>query len=248
MRIYWGGSAYRDLTVPHVISLLSFAHRCLQEDVPLSYEPKWGDALITRSRNRSATKFLLESDCDVWLSVDADIEFRAAAALQLCQQALEYDVVGGLYMTRSSRHGIPTSYLQEGVRYRFWTDPTPQPIRYLATGFMAVRREVFETLATGLELEHADESDMRQYPFFETQRGESDGKPIRLSEDWAFCERARQVGFGIWLNPAIRLKHYGMSGFVLEDLITVFPETQEVVITRTPEGLQIEHGVAEAVA
>src|SRR3970282_2168705 len=28
-----------------------------------------------------------------------------------------------------------------------------------------------------------------------------------LSEDWAFCERARQCGFQIWADPSIILQH-----------------------------------------
>jgi hypothetical protein len=28
-----------------------------------------------------------------------------------------------------------------------------------------------------------------------------------LSEDWAFCERARQAGFKVWVDPSIKLGH-----------------------------------------
>ena len=39
-----------------------------------------------------------------------------------------------------------------------------------------------------------------------------------LSEDWALCERAKGRGYQCWLDPSIRLMHYGEYGFTLEDL------------------------------
>ncbi len=42
---------------------------------------------------------------------------------------------------------------------------------------------------------------------------------IYLSEDWAFCQRARDAGFDCWLDPSIRLGHMGQTMYTLEDLI-----------------------------
>lgn len=215
--IYWGSSYYRGMELPHAISLMSFQRACDREKIRLNIHPTWGDAMIERSRGRSATRFLLERDEDVWLSVDSDIAFDPADALKLCLEACDRDVVGGPYVTRTPEGGRVTSQPFKDRPFDFAV-PDLQEARWLATGFLAVHRRVFEKLAEGLTLYHpADGDPMRHYGFFEPLPADDDsGVPIRLSEDWAFCERARQAGFGVWMDPTPTLIHFGQGRFLLD--------------------------------
>lgn len=201
------------------------------------YYPKYGDALLCRSRSQVATRFLLESDCDVLLTVDSDITFEVEDAIAICEQAMENDIVAGLYTTRS--RGVtckPTSIWERGQEVAFANDPTLAPLLWASGGFMAVHRRVFEHLKELMPHCHEDEV-YSFYPFYQPFYVKNDlGKWIYLSEDYALCQRARDAGFGCWLNPAVRLQHWGVAPFRLEDMAVKEPPTMEMRLTRTADG------------
>lgn len=203
----------------------------------VEYAPQTGDALIERARGISATYFLDQSDADVYLSIDSDITgFTVEDTLALCKQAMTHDIVAAAYVTRSANRSFPTSYYEEGVRVEHGFDHTPVPIKWAATGFLAVHRRVFEKLAQDLPLLHAS-APTRFYPFFQTLIYEdSTTEPILLSEDYAFCERARQAGFSVYLDPAVRIGHIGSYVYRLEDVAQKQADPQPLAVTR--EGLK----------
>lgn len=230
---------YRYPAAEFVISTIQLVDHCSKAGVPLYYRPMRGDALIERTRGRAATAFLLDTDYDVLLQVDDDIAFRPEDAVQVAEQAMEYGIVGAAYLTRHKTAGVPTSYLNPGQTYRFFEgDPTPVPARWAGGGFMAVHRRVFSKLAEGLPLCHPDD-DLRHYPFYSTMIARDpvrEDYPILLSEDWAFCERAREAGCLTFLNPNVRLTHMGSTAFTLEDLLNPATERQQLTIERKPNG------------
>ncbi|KKM80817.1 hypothetical protein LCGC14_1335930, partial [marine sediment metagenome] len=38
-----------------------------------------------------------------------------------------------------------------------------------------------------------------------------------VSEDWAFDQRARELGYSIWADPTIKLGHMGNYVYTLKD-------------------------------
>ena len=188
---------------------------------PVTYAPAWNDALLCRARSKTATHFLLNSDADVHVSIDSDIVFDPSSVLQISEQAVEYDMVAGLYVTRAAGSLCrPTSLFETDVPIEFGTDPTPVPIKWAATGFLATHRRVFERLAKDLPLCHRNEH-WRFFPFYQPFWVPSERDPedfLYTSEDFALSERARRAGFQVYLNPAVRLLHLGQYPFRLEDL------------------------------
>lgn len=242
MKIFIGGAIGRNGEPGYWRSLAPlFAAR----DVVV--RPHFNDALIERARAINATYFLRETDCDVHLSIDGDIEgFTPKDVLEVCQQAETHDIVSGVYVTRGRKmEGLPercfpASFFEDGVRVEMAHDATPVPCQWAATGFMAVHRRVFEELAKGLTLYHPNEA-WAFYRFYEPMPGEDDdGNPILLSEDYALCERARAAGFGVYLNPRIRLGHIGPYSYRLEDMATTFPPAQPLAVTRTGRNWRVE--------
>ena len=110
------------------------------------------------------------------------------------------------------------------------------PIKYAATGFLAVARRVFERMARDLPLCNQKDS-IPMYPFYTPFVDKDDsGDPVYLSEDWAFCEQARRLGFGVWANPTVNLIHVGSHHYQLEDLGGKnYPNQIPIAITRTSE-------------
>ena len=199
-----------------------------------------GDALVSRSRSMVASTFM-RSDCDVMLSIDSDIWFRAVDAIKLAEAALEYDMIGALYMTRNL-NTQPALMLPMSEGISFDSDAQPVQTPFVAGGFTAVNRRVFEALSAGLPLCHqgcsSRSADTSFWPFYMpfVIPSETEGS-IYLSEDWALCERARDAGFQVWLDPSIRLGHMGSYMYTLEDLIRGDkPAAQPLKLLRESDG------------
>jgi len=198
-------------------------------------EPKftWGinyDALIDRVRSQQATFFLNNPSLgDVLLFVDHDILFTARDAAQIVKDVYNgYDVCGAMYVTRSGTVPHPAVRLKPGQRIVFKPDAEPVEIVYASTGFVGIHRKVFEKLAQSLPVLRSGVDEI--IPFFMpfAYQGEY------LSEDWAFCQRARDAGFKIYLDPRIKLAHMGDRAYVLEDL--QLSATDQIVTFTVREG------------
>ena len=185
------------------------------------------------------TKFLLESECEIWFTVDGDIVFDPQDVQMLCEQAVTHDVVAAQYVTRSRYLCTPTSTQLEDVPILYGGDPTPIPIKWAATGFLAVHRRVVEKLVKRGDVQLAQPKDplRRHYTnIFTPFTVQGPNGPIYLSEDYAMCERARREGFTIHVNPAIRVGHVGQYMFTLNDMNYPPPENLPMMVTRQANG------------
>ncbi len=194
-----------------------------------------GDAMVDRARSILATRFL-DSNCDVLLSVDSDIVFEPADAFQVADQAAEFGIVCGIYLTRNpERRPVPATHFELNTPLLLGgTDPTPVPVRWPAGGFVAVAREVFEAVKGHAELPLCNPKNTPFYPFYAPFWVEhEDAGMVYLSEDWAFAERARRAGFPSYANPAVRLQHWGTYAFQNGDALRDETPTCPIEMTRT---------------
>ena len=234
MKVMVGSCIWRNVEARHISSLIP-----LLRSPGFSYAPQVGDALIERARSMSATFFMNETDADVHMSIDSDItDFTPADVQKVCEQAMTHDIVCGLYVTRSgNRQPIPTSFIEGGNDVLMGTEKDDlAPVQWGATGFMAVHRRVFEKLAEGLPLLHKSDGPRAFYPFYQTMVWNHEGEDILLSEDYAFCQRAKDAGFGVWFNPGVRLGHIGPYPYRMEDMGMEYPDPQPLVIRRDGRG------------
>ena len=82
----------------------------------------------------------------------------------------------------------------------------------VATAFMIIRRDVFETLRDNHpEWQYMDErmQDKPSYSFFDF-KSTPEGY---VGEDYLFCDRAREHGYEVWIDPTIKLGHVGVTEF-----------------------------------
>lgn len=241
MKTYIGSAIWRSVEPGHLKSLIA-----LLRQPGYSYWPAVGDALIERARGISATHFLRQTDADVHLSIDSDIVgFTVEDTQKMCELAMAHDIVGAAYVCRSASRTFPASYYEDGVRVEHAFDHTPVPVRWAATGFLAVHRRVFERLAQDMRLLHEGDGERAFYPFYLPMEYEMEnGEAILLSEDYAFCERAKQAGFGCFIDPAVRIGHVGQYIYRLEDTAQPQVDPQPIALTRQGKRWRIE-GIAE---
>ena len=230
MKVVVGSAVWRTVEARHLSALVP-----LLREPGFAYAPQVGDALIERARSINATWFMNHTDADIHLSIDSDItDFRIDAVKKVCEQAMTHDIVCGLYVTRAgNQRPYPTTVVEEGIDIHMGRDMDDLvPVKWGATGFMATHRRVFEKLSKSLPLLHKSNGDRAFYPFYQTMIVEYNGEKILLSEDYAFCERAKQAGFGIWANPGVRLGHIGQYPYRMEDMAMDYPEPQPLVLRR----------------
>lgn len=174
----------------------------------------YGYKQIDLGRSQMASD-ALAAGCEETLWIDADTAFHPDMVERLRSHG--QPVVCGIYPKKNKRelaiHAFPgTEHIQFGVGGGLLE------IMYAPTGFLLVRRNVYDQIRTQLELPLCwADTGRTLYPFYAPLiRPDGDGWWY-LAEDFAFCERARQCGFKIMADTSIRLLHIGTYDYGWED-------------------------------
>lgn len=196
------------------------------------------DALITRVRSASLTRWWREIPSDTCLLVDADIVFTPADAERIVETTRKLrGVVVGAYALRGG-HGLSSRVLAN-TPLRFGPTAQPVEIEYGATGFMCIHRDVFEAMRTEVPLYHATNRDLSFWPVFDPPHiqkfKETPIDKLYLSEDWHFCEFAKSLGFKTYVEPMCDIGHLGEKVFTVADYVETLKEKQQCREMRNPE-------------
>jgi hypothetical protein len=190
-----------------------------------------GDSAIGRARN-ALTREFLESDCTHMLMIDSDLVFSPEQIRRILMHG--EPIVGGLYAKK--QEGPPALVLNamEGVKDR--DSRGLMQVRYIGTGFICVAREVFEAMIDkyGRELSYRSDHDksITEWDFWQMGVYKyPDGSKRWLSEDWYFCQRAIDLGYKIYADMGVLLKHMGKAAYPLH--------YQERQLFETAEGERI---------
>ena len=204
----------------------------------------FNESLITRARNYLVDEFL-RSDYTHLLFIDSDIHYNPQDVIALL--ALDKDVIGGPYPKKSINWGnvaqaarshpeMEAKELEQLVgEYVFnvvkgtkqFTVTDPLEVMEIGTGFMLVKREVFEKMEKEYPMirykpDHVGQAnfDGSRYihAYFDTVIDTIDsptggGSERYLSEDYMFCQMWRKIGGQIWLCPWMKTQHVGSYAF-----------------------------------
>lgn len=198
---------------------------CLHQADEAGYDVHyhWNDALISRARSTVATTFLQEwLQYDLLVFIDTDITFTLDTLKKVCDLALEHQAVAvSPYAIRRGKHPwLAFRQLDGGEPVRVGRGTQPIPIKYGATGFMAIPRSVLERMAETLTYCPDMCGQGAQYPFFMPfVQQQPQGYPEPLSEDWAFCQRVQDLGMEVWLQSDTSVGHLGVYEFSLSDVL-----------------------------
>ena len=203
--------------LPETVESLIFE----MQEWPFYFQQYWNAAALDRNRSMMASRFL-DSDADVFISIDHDTQWQRGAVAKLAKAASEKrGIVGGVYSKRHFGRGIATRFLESGE----YLIPSEEVIkaRWVGGGFLAVHRDVLEAMKPTLPECFAEKP---FWPFFLPMVVEGE----YLSEDWAFCERARELGFDVYADLSIALTHVGQWGFTVQNGVTRLPENGQVKV------------------
>jgi hypothetical protein len=178
------------------------------------------ESLIQRGRNTIAHAFL-QTDSSHLLFADADIKFRPNDVARMIKadkgiiigpvpmKGINWERVrrGALRMQKDLSKLSGIFALNELDGHRMVHPDEPFQIKHGGTGFMLIRRDVFDTLAPHVGwYAHRNE---QVGDFF--QVGNVDHE--LLSEDYFFCHKYREHGGTVWAAPWCELGHFGAYCF-----------------------------------
>jgi len=199
------------LTESTFMSYIKWANTCRQLGLDWTMETMTNESLISRARNTLTAKFLHNKESTHLMFVDADIGWEPWHLLVMLNA--QKDVIGGLYPMKS----LPVKWCVNGFDgAEVSEDGNLQEVSKTGTGFMLIKRDVFEKLnahpATkpfmndiGLPVE--------LNPYMKTYFDTAVRENRYYSEDWTFCENWRDLGGQVWIDKRVLLKHTGTYVF-----------------------------------
>lgn len=195
------------------ISLARFAQTAQQHGIDIQIGSVCGCSVVSRARNLLA-KDMLDSACTELLFIDSDINFEPDDILRLMAWGSDAKkgIVAGVPRTRSENKVYIATLDYDENKELTMNGMGLVRAKRVATAFMLVRREVFETLYNEHPEWHYidDRSDRKLSCMFDFKLTEEG----YVGEDYLFCDRAREHGFEIWVDPSISLGHMGVQEYV----------------------------------
>jgi len=212
-------------------SLINMANVMTHAGMSMSFSAMFNESLIQRGRNALVDQFLKRKECTHLMFIDADIKFDAVDIVHMVNA--DKDIICGIYPKKEINwYGVERA-VKEGVPVEDWakhtgslvvnlvdyknaiTVPRNEPVEvwYGGTGFMLIKREVFEFLKQHVSSYVNDvniingENNNRIHEFFACSI--EPGTERLLSEDYHFCRVARLNGLKIYAAPWVTLGHFG---------------------------------------
>jgi hypothetical protein len=217
----------------YAVGLLQMVGIFSNAGVPFQFAYMMNESLITRARNSLARDFLA-TECTHLMFIDADIGFNPADIVHMLYA--DKDIICGIYPKKEINWVDVSKAVKNGVEPKDLSQHTgafvvnlvedatsvegdmysPIEISNGGTGFMLIKREVFECLIGRVPTYTNDmfaAVDLDRKPqeineFFATSIDKDSGNRL-LSEDYHFCKIAREAGFKVWAAPWAKLSHTG---------------------------------------
>jgi hypothetical protein len=214
------------------IALLSYdaklytkTHMCLVNAVMQAAQRGWGvtfairdgDSMVARGRNYLASQFLEHptlQNCTDLVMVDSDLGWDGDEFMRLCEDRTTdsgepVEVIGGAYPFKDESGDMPLRWPPDGLMEEkgLWQ------VQAVTPGFLRVTRRALQKIANEMPwLEYKDKPSavgQRSWMFFDNLQ-----RPSGVyDEGYVFCERWRQVGGKVWLDPDMNITHIGLKSY-----------------------------------
>lgn len=228
----------------YIKSSLDLQNTMTKYGIETKFSFLFNESLITRARNYLVDEFL-RTDYTHMLFIDSDINYNAQDVLAM--MALDKDVIGAPYPKKAINWGnvaeaarkhpdMPARELENLVgEYVFnvvkgtktFSVTEPLEVMEIGTGFMMIKREVFDKVKDAYPMIHYKPDHVGQanfdgtryiHAYFDTVIDYKDsitggGSDRYLSEDYMFCQMWRKIGGEVYLCPWMKTQHVGTYAF-----------------------------------
>ena len=207
-KIFFGIPAYdHKVSIKQAISLMRFAQEALPHGIKAAVGSICGCSVVSRARNLLVKDFL-ESDSTDLMFIDADINFDPQDIFRLLAWVSEPNIgiAAGIPCARKVEKTYIVTLDEENNQLTMNGMGLVRAKR-VATAFMMIKREVLEKLVKDNPQWHYwdDKTERTLSAVFDFQVKDNS----YVGEDYLFCDRARDAGFEVWVDPTIKLGHMG---------------------------------------
>lgn len=225
-------------------SLLQLQKCFAEQGITASFSFMFNESLITRARNGLVQNFLKMEHATHLLFIDADIRFFAEHVPAMIEA--DKDIICGIYPKKEINWGFVRDAVEKGVpneQLQYFTGsfvvnlvdysgnvtvPINEPVEIWngGTGFMLIKREVFEKLAdvvpsyTNNIVDLSGNLAVEPIKEYFTTSIEPETN-VLMSEDYHFCRLARMNDMKVWAAPWVQLGH--MGSYMFEGQLTPAP-------------------------
>lgn len=175
------------------------------------------------ARNTLVAMFMADTDATDLFFLDYDVGFDPIAVVKLLQRPEE--IIAGAYRVkvddRTEFSVVPKRKDGRVIGKEISTEPPLAIIEadFLATGFMRIKRTVFEQMANAYPALKYEENVVKTvnreikeaYDFFGMGIDHTRGR--YTTEDYMFCKRWRDIGGQLWIYPDINFDHIGRKAY-----------------------------------
>ncbi len=213
------------VNVEYTTSLLDFFAYSIKTGISWSLETLPNCSLISLGRSMMLNKALKDKSWTHAMWIDADIVFRPEYIHSMILD--DKDIVGGLYPKKE----FPINFASSPVPSGEETESLYETL-HVATGFMLIKREVVEKMNEHYKEElSTNYQGNKSFVHLFHPIIDRDNNDLYLSEDFAFCKRATDIGFKCFVTRRFTLSHIGVSNFSLENEFNILKtyEKQEKI-------------------
>tara|TARA_A100001234_G_scaffold141110_1_gene123919 strand:- start:1149 stop:1877 length:729 start_codon:yes stop_codon:yes gene_type:complete len=214
----------------YATSVIKLQIELIKEGIQLMLDTTENESLVHRARNVAVGRFLQKTDADVFMFIDADVEFTADAVVRLVKSP--HDVSVAVYpkkvvmwdqVKKAVEQGdernmamLSSSLVANIGAHKRTVEDGFVELLDGPTGFMAIKRGAFEKLEEKFpELNCKNDHQNRDFDnycaVFDCMI-DPDSRRY-LSEDYAFCRRWQQCGGRIFADINTTLGHVGNLPF-----------------------------------
>jgi hypothetical protein len=215
----------------YATSVIKLQIELIKHGIQLMLDTTENESLVHRARNVAVGRFMQKTDADVFMFIDADVEFTADAVIRLVKS--EHDVSVAVYPKKVVMWDQVKNAIEKGDERNMAMLSSSLVANIGAakrsvengfvelldgpTGFMAIKRRAFEKLEEKFpELNCKNDHQNRDFDEYcavfdcmidpESRR--------YLSEDYAFCRRWQQCDGKIFADINTTLGHVGNLPFI----------------------------------
>jgi hypothetical protein len=190
------------------------------EERGYSVRRDYGCSAIDLARNRMASRALRDGFEEL-MWIDSDMVFDPGAVDRL--RAHNLPMVAGI-CPKKGEQAINCAVLPDTESITFGEKGGLLEVRYVGLAFVLTHRSLYEDIQKACELPICGQRHGTPFvPFFQPLVIPDGDGHWYLTEDYAFCERARRAGHRIMTDTSIRLHHIGRYPYSYEDAGSTLP-------------------------
>ena len=211
-------------------SVIKLQIELIKEGIQLMIDTTENESLVHRARNVAVGRFMQKTDADLFMFIDADVDFNADSVVRLVRSG--HDVSVAIYPKKVVMWDQAKTAIEQGDdrnmamlssslvanigAHRRSVENGFVEVLDGPTGFMVITRKAFEKMHehfTDLNCKNDHQNrDFDEYHAAFDCMIDPESRRY-LSEDYAFCRRWQQVGGKIYADVHTTLGHVGNLPF-----------------------------------